>query len=161
MKKINWKRLIIALVLPQLAGLIGSLFTTQAIPTWYATLNRPSFAPPNWLFAPAWTLLFILMGIAFYLVWQSPVKGSQEKIKRQAIKFFLIQLVFNTLWSIIFFGQQLLYLAFVEIVILWILILLTILRFNKIKPLAAYLMIPYLLWVTFASVLNLGFALLN
>lgn len=161
MKKINWKRLIIALVLPQLAGLIGSLFTTQAIPTWYATLNRPSFAPPNWLFAPAWTLLFILMGIAFYLVWQSPVKGLQEKIKRQAIKFFLIQLVFNTLWSIIFFGQQLLYLAFVEIVILWILILLTILRFNKIKPLAAYLMIPYLLWVTFASVLNLGFALLN
>lgn len=161
MKKIAWKRLIIALALPQLAGFIGSIFTTQAIPTWYATLNRPSFAPPNWLFAPVWTLLFILMGIAFYLVWQSPVKESQEKTKHQAIRFFLIQLVFNTLWSIIFFDQQLLYLAFVEIVVLWILILLTILRFSKIKPLAAYLMIPYLLWASFASILNLAFALLN
>jgi translocator protein len=160
MKK-NWIRLTIALIVPQLAGFIGSLFTTPAIPTWYATLNRPNFAPPNWLFAPAWTLLFILMGIAFYLIWQSPVKGSQEKIKRQAINFFLIQLVFNTLWSVIFFGQQLLYLAFIEIVILWILILLTILRFNKIKPLASYLMIPYLLWVSFAATLNLAFALLN
>ena len=161
MKKINWQRLIIALILPQLAGFIGSLFTVQAIPNWYATLNRPSFAPPNWLFAPVWTLLFLLMGLAFYLVWQSSVKDSQEKIKKQAIKLFLIQLVFNTLWSIIFFGQQLLFLAFVEIIILWVLILLTILRFYKIKTLAAYLMIPYLLWVSFASILNLAFALLN
>jgi translocator protein len=160
MKK-NWIRLAIALVLPQLAGLIGSLFTTSAIPTWYATLNRPSFAPPNWIFAPVWTLLFLLMGIAFYLVWQSPVKKSQKEIKKQAIRFFLIQLVFNTLWSIIFFGQQLLYLAFVEILFLWVLILLTILRFKKIKALAAYLMIPYILWVSFASILNLAFALLN
>jgi len=105
--------------------------------------------------------LFILMGIAFYLIWQSSVKKSQEKTKKQAIKFFLIQLVFNTLWSIIFFGQQLLYLAFAEIIILWVLILITILQFKKIKPLAAYLMIPYLLWVSFASILNLAFALLN
>lgn len=161
MKKINWKRLIIALVLPQLAGFLGSLATTQAISTWYVTLNRPSFAPPNWLFAPVWTLLFILMGIAFYLIWEKSVDQSQKKLKDQAIKLFLIQLVFNTLWSIIFFGQQLLFLAFVEIIILWILILLTILKFKKIKPLSAYLMIPYLLWVSFASVLNLAFALLN
>jgi tryptophan-rich sensory protein len=161
MKKINWKRLIIALVLPQLAGFLGSLATTQAISTWYVTLNRPSFAPPNWLFAPVWTLLFILMGIAFYLIWEKSVDQSQKKLKDQAIKLFLIQLVFNTLWSIIFFGQQLLFVAFVEIIILWILILLTILKFKKIKPLSAYLMIPYLLWVSFASVLNLAFALLN
>jgi len=161
MKKINWKRLIIALVLPQLAGFIGSLFTSRGIPTWYARLNRPSFAPPNWLFAPVWTLLFVLMGIAFYLIWQKSVEQSQKKLKNQAIKLFLIQLVFNTLWSIIFFGQQLLFLAFVEIIILWVLIMLTILKFKKIKPLAGYLMIPYLLWVSFASILNLAFALLN
>jgi tryptophan-rich sensory protein len=161
MKKINWQKLVIALLLPQLAGLLGSLATTQAISTWYVTLNRPSFAPPNWLFAPVWTLLFILMGIAFYLIWEKSVTESQKKLKDQAIKLFLIQLVFNTLWSIIFFGQQLLFLAFVEIIILWILILLTILKFKKINPLSAYLMIPYLLWVSFASVLNLAFALLN
>jgi translocator protein len=161
MKKINWKRLIIALVLPQLAGFIGSLFTTRAIPTWYATLNRPSFAPPNWLFAPVWTLLFILMGIALYLVWQTPVKKKKELIKKEAILAFFTQLLFNVLWSIIFFGQQLLYFAFLEIIILWILILLTILKFKKLKPIAAYLMTPYLLWVSFASVLNLAFALLN
>jgi tryptophan-rich sensory protein len=101
------------------------------------------------------------MGIAFYLIWEKSVDQSQKKLKDQAIKLFLIQLVFNTLWSIIFFGQQLLYLAFIEIVILWILILLNILKFKKLNPVSAYLMIPYLLWVSFASVLNLAFALLN
>lgn len=161
MKKINWIKLIIALILPQLAGLIGSLATTQAISTWYVSLNRPNFAPPNWLFAPVWILLFILMGIAFYLIWAKTVKKEEKKLQDRAIRLFLIQLVFNTLWSIIFFGQQLLFLAFLEIIMLWLLILLTILQFKKLNQLSAYLMIPYLLWVSFAGILNLAFALLN
>lgn len=161
MKKINWIKLIIALILPQLAGLIGSLATAQAISTWYVSLNRPNFAPPNWLFAPVWILLFILMGIAFYLIWAKTVKKEEKKLQDRAIRLFLIQLVFNTLWSIIFFGQQLLFLAFLEIIMLWILILLTILQFKKLNQLSAYLMIPYLLWVSFAGILNLAFALLN
>lgn len=161
MKKINWIKLIIALILPQLAGLIGSLATAQGISTWYVTLNRPNFAPPNWLFAPVWILLFILMGIAFYLIWAKTVKKEEKKLQDRAIRLFLIQLVFNTLWSIIFFGQQLLFLAFLEIIMLWILILLTILQFKKLNQLSAYLMIPYLLWVSFAGILNLAFALLN
>lgn len=145
MKKINWIKLIIALILPQLAGLIGSLATAQAISTWYVSLNRPNFAPPNWLFAPVWILLFILMGIAFYLIWAKTVKKEEKKLQDRAIRLFLIQLVFNTLWSIIFFGQQLLFLAFLEIIMLWLLILLTILQFKKLNQLSAYLMIPYLL----------------
>lgn len=161
MKKINWIKLIIALILPQLAGLIGSLATAQALSTWYVSLNRPNFAPPNWLFAPVWILLFILMGIAFYLIWAKTVKKEEKKLQDRAIRLFLIQLVFNTLWSIIFFGQQLLFLAFLEIIMLWILILLTILQFKKLNQLSAYLMIPYLLWVSFAGILNLAFALLN
>ncbi len=161
MKKINWIKLIIALILPQLAGLIGSLATAQAISTWYVSLNRPNFAPPNWLFAPVWILLFILMGIAFYLIWAKTVKKEEKKLQDRAIRLFLIQLVFNTLWSIIFFGQQLLFLAFLEIIMLWLLILLTILQFKKLNQLSAYLMIPYLLWVSFAGILNLAFALLN
>lgn len=161
MKKINWIKLIIALILPQLAGLIGSLATAQAISTWYVSLNRLNFAPPNWLFAPVWILLFILMGIAFYLIWAKTVKKEEKKLQDRAIRLFLIQLVFNTLWSIIFFGQQLLFLAFLEIIMLWILILLTILQFKKLNQLSAYLMIPYLLWVSFAGILNLAFALLN
>lgn len=161
MKKINWIKLIIALILPQLAGLIGSLATAQAISTWYVSLNQPNFAPPNWLFAPVWILLFILMGIAFYLIWAKTVKKEEKKLQDRAIRLFLIQLVFNTLWSIIFFGQQLLFLAFLEIIMLWILILLTILQFKKLNQLSAYLMIPYLLWVSFAGILNLAFALLN
>lgn len=161
MKKINWIKLIIALILPQLAGLIGSLATAQAISTWYVSLNRPNFAPPNWLFAPVWILLFILMGIAFYLIWTKTVKKEEKKLQDRAIRLFLIQLVFNTLWSIIFFGQQLLFLAFLEIIMLWLLILLTILQFKKLNQLSAYLMIPYLLWVSFAGILNLAFALLN
>jgi tryptophan-rich sensory protein len=153
--------LIIALALPQLAGFFGSLFTTPAITGWYAELNRPSFAPPNWIFAPVWTLLFLLMGIAFYLVWQTPVKKKKKLVKKEAILAFSTQLLFNVLWSMVFFAQQQLFFAFLEILILWNLIVITILRFEKIKPLAAYLMIPYLFWVSFAAILNLGFLLLN
>lgn len=138
------------------AGAIGSIFTFSAIPTWYATLAKPSFNPPNWLFGPAWTILYILMGIAFYLVWTSPREN-----KKIAYMAFFAQLILNALWSIIFFGAHNLGLAFGEIVLLWLAILWTILEFRKISKPAAYLLIPYILWVTFAGILNFSVWRLN
>ena len=138
------------------AGAIGGIFTTSAIPTWYTTLNKPGFNPPNWLFGPAWTILYILMGIALYLVWI-----QDKKNKKIAYIFFFTQLVMNALWSFIFFGAHDLGWAFVEIVVLWLAILGTTIAFYRILKPAAYLLIPYILWVTFASILNFAIWRLN
>ena len=149
--KLNYKRLIISLALPQLAGTVGSFFTTPAISTWYTTLQRPSFSPPNWLFGPVWIMLYILMGISVYLIWQ---KVEQNKIARGALWLFWIHLFFNAIWSVIFFGLQNPGLAFINIIIIWLLIIALMIKFWKISRWASYLLIPYLLWVSFASVLN-------
>jgi tryptophan-rich sensory protein len=146
-----------AIIICQSAGIIGSIFTAPAVRGWYTGINKPSFSPPNWVFAPVWTTLFVLMGISLAAVWLSEKNGLRKK----AIKVFFVQLVLNTLWSIIFFGLENPSLAFVEIIILWFSILYTIILFGKINRKAAYLLIPYLLWVTFASVLNLSIAILN
>lgn len=147
----NYKRLIISLALPQLAGIVGSLFTTSAIPIWYATLQRPSFSPPNWLFGPVWISLYILMGISVYLIWQ---KVEKNKTAKSALWLFWIHLFFNATWSIIFFGLQNPGLAFINIIIIWLLIIALMVKFWKINSWATYLLIPYLFWVSFASVLN-------
>jgi tryptophan-rich sensory protein len=149
--KFNYKRLIISLALPQLAGIVGSLFTTSAIPTWYATLQRPSFSPPNWLFGPAWITLYVLMGVSVYLIWQ---KVEKTKKARGAMWLFWIHLFFNAIWSIIFFGLQNPGLAFINIIIIWLLIVALMIKFWNINRWATYLLIPYLLWVSFASALN-------
>jgi len=132
---------------------VGSIFTTPAIPGWYATLQKPSFSPPNFLFAPVWTTLYILMGISLALI--------LNKKNKTAIIFFVVQLVLNSLWSILFFGLKSPKLAFVEIIFLWLAILITILKFFKISKLAGWLFVPYLLWVSFASFLNLTIVKLN
>jgi tryptophan-rich sensory protein len=149
-------KLIASIIISFAAGAIGAIFTASAIPTWYATLIKPSFNPPSWLFAPAWSILYILMGIAFYLVWQT----SKENKKIAYIAFFT-QLVLNALWSIIFFGFHNLSLAFGEIVILWFAILWTFISFYKISRPASYLLIPYILWVIFAAILNFAILRLN
>lgn len=156
MKKIA--KLLASLLLCLGAGFFGSIFTTPSIPTWYATLNKPSFNPPNWLFAPAWTTLFIFMGIALFLVW---LKGFKEKKVKVAIIFFLIQLILNVAWSFCFFYWKMPLGAFVDIIILWLFILLTLIRFWKINKAAGVLFIPYLLWVSFASLLNYSVWKLN
>ena len=148
----NLGKLIIAIVVCELAGIVGSIFTAPAVKTWYPTLIKPSFKPPNWLFAPVWTALFLLMGIAMFLVWKKDKKG---------LKIFFIQLFFNILWSIMFFGLKSPLLGFIVIVALWILILATIIRFFKISKPAGWLLIPYILWVSFASILNLAILILN
>lgn len=133
------------------AGIIGSLFTTSAIPTWYAALNKPFFSPPNWIFAPVWTTLYILMGISLYLVWK----------KRSVPTIFWVQLIFNATWSIVFFGMRSPILGLINIAALWIAVFLTIKVFLKINRSAAYLLHPYLAWISFASILNLFIVLLN
>lgn len=158
MKLKNLLKFLFVFALCQGAGAVGSLFTIPAIPGWYAHLQKPSFSPPNWVFAPAWTILFTLMAIAAYQVW---MKGLKEPLVRSALVAFLAQLAFNSLWSFLFFGLRSPFYALLEIFVLWLMILVTILRFLKVSRTAAGLLIPYLLWVSFACSLNLGIFLLN
>ncbi len=153
----NILKLIVSVVISQAAGAIGSLFTVQNIPTWYAGLNKPSFNPPNYLFGPVWITLYFMMGIAFFLVWKNSGKFD---IKVPAI-LFITQLVLNALWSIIFFGMKNPMLGFFEIIILWVFIVLCVIKFYPVSKIAAWLLIPYLLWVSFASVLNFKLWMLN
>jgi len=157
-KKINMLKLVTSLVVSQCAGLIGSAFTTPAIPNWYAALQKPPFTPPNWLFAPAWITLYLLMGIAAFLVWRV---GLDDRRVRVALMIFLIQLVLNALWSVAFFGLQSPLYGFIVIILLWLTILLTILSFARISSAAAWLLVPYILWVSFASALNISIWVLN
>lgn len=158
MKSKDLLKFLFVLVLCQGAGAAGSLFTIPAIPEWYTFLQKPSFAPPNWIFAPVWTTLFTLMAIAAYLVW---LKGLENPLVRQALVVFLIQLVLNTLWSFLFFGMRSPLYGLLEIFVLWAMILVTILRFLRVSRTAGLLLIPYLLWVSFACSLTLGIFLLN
>jgi len=153
----SFPKLIISLALPFIAGGIGSYFTISSIDSWYHTLEKPSFSPPDFLFGPVWTALYILMGISFYLIWTS--KGSKNK--ERAIKLFLIQLFLNTSWSIVFFGFQNPLLGLVNIIALWVMIFLTIRAFFLISRSASYLLLPYILWVSFASILNFAIVVLN
>ncbi|MBU0732470.1 tryptophan-rich sensory protein [Patescibacteria group bacterium] len=148
---------LLAILICQVAGGIGAIATYPNIATWYDTLIEPVFAPPNWLFGPAWVLLYTLMGIALFLVWEK----RQDNRFGAAIIFFFTQLYFNALWSHIFFGWHNLGLAYLEILLLLGLIIITTIFFFKIDKAAGWLMVPYIVWVTFASFLNLAFWYLN
>ena len=157
MNKTLTLKFLVSIILPLSLGAIAGMFTSQSVPEWYATLNRPSFNPPNWIFGPVWTTLYILMGISFFLIW----KQEASKVRNRAILIFLLQLLLNFAWSFIFFYFNMIGLALVEIVLLWISIVLMLVVFYKIKPIASYINIPYLLWVTFATVLNASYYILN
>jgi translocator protein len=157
MSRPNIIKLIVSLFLPLSVGIIAGLFTSQAVPTWYATLNRPSFNPPNWVFGPVWTTLYVLLGISFFLIW----KEEASKERDLAIKVFSIQMLLNFAWSFLFFYFNLIGAALIEIILLWTSIALMIYLFYIIKPFSAYLNIPYLLWVSFATILNAGYYFLN
>jgi benzodiazapine receptor len=148
---------IVSIIIAQMAGAIGSFFTSSSVGTWYATVNKPSFNPPSWIFGPVWITLYALMGISSYLVWQArELPGAKI-----ALWFYGIQLALNALWSILFFGMKNPGLAFAEIIILLISIIITTVLFWRISPLAGALMIPYILWVSFASILNYNIWQLN
>jgi benzodiazapine receptor len=152
-----WK-LVVSIVACLCAGIIGSIFTREAIPTWYATLEKPAFSPPNWLFAPVWTILYLMMGISAFLVWR---RGLENRQVRVALIVFLIQLILNALWSVVFFGLEAPFYGVVVIIALWIAILFTVLKFFKVSLWASVLLWPYLLWVSFAAILNVSVWLLN
>jgi len=151
-------RLAAAVLVCELAGVVGSFFAMAAISTWYASLNKPWFAPPNWLFGPAWVALYAMMGAALYIVWERAGRSKRGFVPLMA---FVVQLALNTLWSILFFGLRSPAAAFAEIVVLWAAIAYTILKFKEIDKRAAYLLLPYIVWVSFAAVLNYYVWILN
>jgi len=148
-------RLIVSIVICQLVGVIGSIPNIKSIPGWYSKIKKPKFNPPSWIFGPVWTLLYLLMGISLYLIWNS---GNANNL---ALVVFFVQLLLNFVWSFIFFGMKRPGWAFVEIVFLWVSILWTIILFYSISNVAAYLLIPYILWVSFAAILNFSIWFLN
>ncbi len=148
--------LAIAILAPQFAGFIGSIYTTPNIKTWYAFLDKPSFNPPNWIFAPVWTILFVMMGVASFIIYK-----QNNKNKSQALKLYFAQLLINIMWSVVFFGAQNPLAGLFIIAFLWYLIGSTMLYFYKIKKSAGYLFVPYFLWVSFATILNFSIYILN
>ena len=177
----NLLKFLVSVIICELAGMIGSVFTISQIGSWYKGLNKPFFNPPNWIFGPVWTILFVLMGISLYLVWSKnwDVKNkiSSDKIKAwnkfsqkllsgswqktNIILIFIIQLVLNILWSVIFFGMHFPNIAFFELLMLWFAILFTIINFYRVSKIAALLLLPYILWVSFAGILNYFIWILN
>lgn len=147
----DWITLGVSFGLAFVAAAVGGAFTAKPVQTWYRTIRKPAWNPPDWLFGPVWTVLYILMAVALWRVWRV---GWDQPGVRSAVILFLIQLVLNVLWSAIFFGRRQLWWGFVEICLLWVLILATLLVFFGLEPLAGYLLFPYLAWVTFAGILN-------
>lgn len=154
----NLVKLIVCIAICQLAGVIGSLFTVDSVTTWYTTLQKPSLNPPNWIFAPVWITLYTLMGISIFLIIK---KGLSYRGVKSSILFFAIQLLLNSIWSIVFFGMHLVFAALFIILMMWIFILACIIKFHPISKTAAYLLIPYILWVSFAMYLNYSIYKLN
>lgn len=151
-------KLLASLTVVLAAGGIGSLATTRAIPTWYRDLAKPSFNPPDWLFGPAWTTLYLLMAVAAFLVWKQGLGATGVKL---ALAAFLVQLILNALWSVLFFGLRSPLGGLVDIIVLWLAILANIILFFRVSVPAGILLLPYIAWVTFAAVLNAAILRLN
>jgi len=158
LQEINKFRLIVSVLICQLAGAVGSVFTVTCIDSWYAVVEKPAFNPPSWVFFPVWIILYTLMGISLYLVWE---EGLERKEVKVGIFVFGVQLALNAIWSFLFFGLLSPYYAFMEIILLWLSILLTIILFGKISKTASFSLVPYLLWVSFAALLNYQIWVLN
>jgi tryptophan-rich sensory protein len=158
-RRSNLLSLMVALVLPVLGGVAVGMVTGRSVKTWYSTLKKPAWNPPNWIFAPAWTLLYGMMGLASWLVWRS--QPDRKAGAPDALSWYGLQLGLNYLWSIIFFGFRLPGLALLEIGVLWGTIMVTLIKFARINGLAMGLLVPYQLWVTFAAALNAAVWQLN
>ncbi len=152
---INLKSLIVSLLIPLAVGSISGFLSMESMKI-YKTLNQPSFAPPSFLFPIVWSILYILMGISSYIVYE-----SNSLLKNKALKVYAIQLLMNFIWPLIFFNAQMYLFSFIWLLAIWCLVLFMIILFSKIKPISGYIQIPYLLWLTFAAYLNLGVYFLN
>jgi benzodiazapine receptor len=157
-RKFNIPAFIINLAIPLLFGALGAFMTATSVDTWYRTINKPSFNPPDGVFGPVWSLLYILMGISAYLVWQK--KAHIQHFPR-TVAIYLIQLMLNLLWSFLFFYAHEIGMALIEIVLLWITIAINAWVFYKIDKTSGLLFIPYLLWVSYATVLTYNIFVLN
>ncbi|MBI5470237.1 tryptophan-rich sensory protein [Candidatus Kaiserbacteria bacterium] len=156
----NSFKLVISMAVSEGAGLLGAMFTSPAIQSgWYATLAKPTLNPPAWVFAPVWVTLYALIAVALWIIWTNT--AANRKTKQRAVVLFFAQLGLNALWSVIFFGEHFIGGAFWEILALWVLILMTIIYFAKISRPAAWLLLPYILWVSFAGYLNYSIWMLN
>lgn len=151
-------KLIISILAVLLIGFISGFATAKNVNGWYETLNRPWFAPPNYLFGPVWTGLYIMMGVALWLIWKQP---ASVPYRNTALLLFIAQLVLNFFWTFIFFQWKQMGWALAEILVLWALILVTIILFSKVNKTAAWLLVPYISWVSFATILNYGYWRLN
>jgi benzodiazapine receptor len=157
MKTSTALKFLVSILPPLVLGAVAGFITAKAIPTWYVTLNRPAISPPNWLFGPVWSTLYVLMGFSLFMILRLP--DSRERTF--ALRIYIVQLLLNFLWSFLFFYFKNIGLALIEIIVLWICILKMILVFRKLNQLSAYLNLPYLCWVTFAVVLNAAYYMLN
>lgn len=147
----NVIKFIVAVAIPLIVGGASGFFTVTDVDSWYQTINKPVWNPPNWIFGPVWTTLYVLMGIALFIIWKS---DTSTELKKIAFVLFAIQLVFNFFWSFIFFNQHLVGWALIEMTVLWVFILLTIFSFAQVDKIAAWLLVPYISWVSFALILN-------
>lgn len=150
-------KLLILITACELIGIINAPITIKAIPLWYQYLNKPPFSPPNWIFGPVWIFLYFLMGLSVYLV----LNKRKNPARKKAIFFFIIQLILNFIWTPIFFGLYSAFFGLIDLVLLWIFVFYTIKYFYTISKIASYLLIPYMLWISFALILNLSIFLLN
>jgi benzodiazapine receptor len=155
---VDVSKLVVSILVCQAVGLIGGLATAPNVETWYAYVEKPSFTPPDWVFSPVWISLYFLMGLSGYLVWR---KGLTERGVGKAMAFYAVQLILNPFWSFAFFGFHSPPAGLVVIIVLWVMIALTIFYFSRVSRAAAILLVPYILWVSFATVLNLSIFVLN
>ncbi|HOK02107.1 MAG TPA: tryptophan-rich sensory protein [Spirochaetota bacterium] len=153
----NYIKLVISIAIPLFIGFIGSFFTSSSVDTWYKTLKKPDFNPPNWVFSPVWTLLFILIGLSFYIIWKNNFGGKKVLL----LNIFFTQLFANLLWSLFFFGLRSPFWALIDIIVLWLAILVNIIVFYRVSKPAGILLVPYILWVSFAALLNFYLYILN
>ncbi len=157
MKRIDVVKLIVSLAVPLFVGFGSTVWTINSIPTWYASLNKPWFTPPSVVFGPVWTILYILMGVALFLVWRTP----RDRTRDTGIALFAAQLAVNVIWTFAFFGLENTLYGVLAIIPLWVLIAATIYQFYKVDKWASYLLVPYIVWVTIATALNIAVYLLN
>ncbi len=155
-----WIALLLAILACEIVGASGSVFTTMGLESWYPSLTQPDLAPPNWVFAPVWTTLFALMGLAVWLVWREALRdrGPEGKV---ALGMFAIHFVINIAWSAVYFGMQSLLGGLIVIALLWVAIVTTIVLFDRVDRRAGFLLVPYVAWVSFAAYLNYAFWVLN
>ncbi|BAV09470.1 TspO and MBR related proteins [Filimonas lacunae] len=151
------RKLVLSILLPILVGSLASIPTSRNVRNWYVTINKPGFNPPNWLFAPVWTTLYVIMGISLYCIWKLPASVTRNN----ALKLFMAQLALNFLWSFLFFEFHLIAWALVDIILLLLFIILCIAGFSRISRVSAWLLVPYLAWVSFATALNYTIYKLN